>query len=82
MTELEFVHFEIKRIVNTTALDNKYLSDISSEFYLPFFISLSKSNHLETFCHYINFNISEESAEWLNKNPDKVKSFMLWIRGN
>ena len=74
---------------NTTSLFN-ILGELKEEnskglwwnYYVPMFNEFGKSDHMETFCHYISLSASDESKKWLEDNEDKVKAFAAWIAGN
>ena len=53
------------------------------DFYAEFYTKLKNSDHLETFCYYINQKNTEgEFRKWVNNNNDKVKAFKEWKNEN
>lgn len=52
------------------------------EFYVSFGEKLVNSEHLETYCHYINLSAGGESLEWLKSNSAKVDAFSEWLENN
>jgi hypothetical protein len=54
---------------------NKKNKELWWDFYIPFFYDLANSTHIATYCNYISYNSNENSKNWLDNNPDKVKSF-------
>ena len=49
------------------------------EFYVPFLKKLATSDHMETFCHYIQQSKNEESIAWLGKNEEKINAMFTWF---
>ncbi|OJJ17209.1 hypothetical protein BKI52_31365 [marine bacterium AO1-C] len=60
--------------------NNKQKKNIWWEFYTPFFYKLSKSDHMEAFCHFISLSSDEVSLKWLKSSDDKVKAFAEWLK--
>lgn len=53
------------------------------DFYAEFFTKLKNSEHLETFCYYINKKADEgEFRKWLSDNYEKEKAFKKWKNEN
>ena len=81
LTELEFLHSEIKRVIEYYTIEDEELSEVSRDFYLPFFKNLNESGYLDVYCNYISHYVSNECSEWLNNNPEKVQEFFKWLQG-
>ncbi len=63
-----------------TVKKKKREEDIWWTFYVPFYESLAKSDHLETFCNYISMSVYEGSANWLEENESKLDEFSQWLQ--
>jgi tetratricopeptide (TPR) repeat protein len=63
-------------------IQNQPKNNLRKDYYVPFFSELLESQYGETFCYYICHNYSEEATEWLNKSPEKVKEFFIWLKGS
>lgn len=48
-------------------------------FYIPFFYKLAQSEHMETFCHYIQQSKNENSIAWLKENEQKINAMFTWL---
>lgn len=55
--------------------------NVINDIYIPLFIDIVQSQHLETFCYFISQSTSNDAATWLNNNPEKIKSFIIWLQG-
>jgi len=55
--------------------------DIWSEFYIPFFNRLVKSDHLESFCQYILQGSSDAATQWVAFHPDELDELFDWLNG-
>ena len=60
--------------------EGKRKKNIWWKFYVPFFYQLSKSDHMETFCHFISLSSDKVSLQWLKSNEDKLKAFAKWLK--
>jgi tetratricopeptide (TPR) repeat protein len=49
------------------------------DFYLPFFHSLSASEHFNTYCKYAMMSTNEDAGTWTTNNPAAVESFAVWV---
>lgn len=74
-------------ISNTTSfftvlgeLKKKKSTGLWWEFYVPFFDSLAKSEHMDTYCYYISASTNKNAAEWLKANNDKLEKFATWLK--
>lgn len=85
ISKLEFFVSEtlsvLKELVEEDVSDQPK-NNLRKDYYVPFYTELLESPHGETFCYYICHNYSEEATEWLNKNPEKVNDFFIWLRGS
>lgn len=48
-------------------------------FYTTFFYDLAKSEHLETYCHYISQSGNKVSRTWVQDNEEKLNAFGDWL---
>lgn len=48
-------------------------------FYTTFFYELAKSNHLPTYCHYINQSGNKDSRKWIQDNQEQLNAFGDWL---
>lgn len=49
------------------------------DFYGQFFIDLSNSDHLETYCYFIQHSIRDDALLWCENHPEKLKKFATWL---
>lgn len=49
------------------------------DLYIDFYYELVKSEHFETYMHYIQQSFKEESKIWLEQNQDKLKAYDIWL---
>lgn len=56
--------------------------DIWWSFYTSFFYKIAQSEHLETYCRYINQSGNENSKAWLSENENKLTAFGGWLKNN
>lgn len=61
-------------------IDKLEHDDIWDTFYIPFYLDLSKSSHIETYCRYITQAESDISKNWLENNNNKLDEFDKWLR--
>jgi tetratricopeptide (TPR) repeat protein len=47
--------------------------------YVDFFSQLSKTDYMETYCHYISFGNNQKSTDWLMANKPQLKKFGEWL---
>lgn len=72
-------------IENTTSFfkilgeTNKETDGLWKGFYIPFFYTLAKSEHMETFCHYVQQSKNESSVAWLKENEEKINAMFAWL---
>lgn len=61
--------------------DDKKNKGLWWDSYVPFFYTLSSSEHIETFCKYISItSMSEEEAEtWIDNNKKEIEAFIEWF---
>lgn len=52
------------------------------EFYVPFGYKLVNSDHLETYCHYIQLSTNQASRDWIKDHNDQVEAFSNWLGSN
>ena len=51
------------------------------KYYIPYFIELKQKGFVEPFVYLLNQRTNLNGVrEWLNANPDKVSTFLLWSR--
>lgn len=62
--------------------NNEKASEIWWTFYTPFYYSLAKSEHIETYCKYITQCKNDASKTWLADNDEKLISFDAWLQTN
>lgn len=77
---IEIFKAELNKICNTKMEERQEDEEFFRNYYLPYFKSLIKNRHLETFAYIIN-NIRREEkyiTKWLISNTDKVNKFTLW----
>jgi len=55
---------------------------VTWDYYIPFFYKLSKSEHINTFCHYISQVRDQKSEYWLEEHPEEVEKFDEWLEEN
>lgn len=60
-------------------LKDKKKTGIWWDYYVPFFYDLSKSKHMETYCHYISQSGNDQSQKWIRENPKKMQAFGTWV---
>jgi tetratricopeptide (TPR) repeat protein len=48
-------------------------------FYIPFFYKLAQSEHMETFCHYVQQSKNENSIVWLKEHEEKINAMFTWL---
>ncbi len=58
---------------------NKETDGLWKGFYIPFFYKLAKSEHIETFCHYVQQSKNERSVAWLKENEEKTNAMFSWL---
>ncbi len=63
-------------------LKKKKDKEIWWTFYTTFFYELAKSEHLETYCHYINQSGNKNSRKWVQENNEKLNAFGDWLKTN
>ena len=72
-------------IENTTSFfttlgdTNKETDGLWKGFYIPFFYTLAQSEHIETFCHYVQQSKNENSVAWLKENEQKINAMFSWL---
>tara|TARA_R110002049_G_scaffold28296_12_gene97384 strand:+ start:6018 stop:7028 length:1011 start_codon:yes stop_codon:yes gene_type:complete len=59
--------------------ENKDKGGIYYDFYIPFFYSLSKSDHIEAYCYHISERGNPVAAEWITNNTVKLFEFEKWL---
>jgi len=76
-------------ILNTTSIfkilgESKKSKNNSfySNFYVPFFYNLAKTNHMEAYCNYISQSINKNAEVWLAENNTKLNNFIEWVSEN
>lgn len=60
-------------------LDLEDRNDLFTNYYIPFFARIAKSEHLSVFTHFIRQSTSEESADWINTHADELEAFFVWL---
>jgi hypothetical protein len=59
--------------------DKKNKLKFTGDYYVPYFIEMQKQKHVETFVYLIHSSSEEEGVlTWLEKNPDKIHTFLEW----
>lgn len=48
-------------------------------FYIPFFYKLAQSEHMETFCYYIQQSSNDNAVTWLKENEEKINAMFTWL---
>lgn len=61
-------------------LKKKKHKDIWWTFYTTFFYELAKSDHMETYCQYINQSGDNDSRKWMQDNQEKINAFGDWLK--
>lgn len=51
-------------------------------FYTTIFYELAKSEHMETYCHYISQSGNKDSRTWVQDNEAKLDTFGDWLKTN
>lgn len=53
--------------------------DFWTRYYIPFFIRLGQSEHMDAFVHYISQSSNEESRHWVDKHTDELEEMFNWL---
>ncbi|MEM7381554.1 MAG: tetratricopeptide repeat protein [Bacteroidota bacterium] len=61
-------------------LKRKKDKEIWWTFYTTFFYELAKSDHMESYCHYISQGSKQDSKKWLIENGHKLMEFDGWLK--
>jgi tetratricopeptide (TPR) repeat protein len=62
--------------------NTKNKGNIYWDFYIPFFVKIANSEHIETYCNYISQSSNENAKKWLKQNSSKLESFAKWMESN
>lgn len=73
-------------IENTTSffkvlgeLKDKKHTGLWWDFYVPFYTTLAQSNHMATYCYYIQYGANESARAWLEYNAEHIDAFEEWL---
>lgn len=53
--------------------------DFYTGYYIPFFVKIGQSEHLEAFVHFVLQSTDTASAEWVNTHPNELQDFFDWL---
>ena len=90
LDSIKGVETEIEKFIDHTTsffsmlgeMVEKKEKEIWWTYYIPFYAELAKSDHMETYCHYISQSSREESAKWIEENEDALIAFGDWLKGS
>jgi len=60
-------------------LDLGKRDDFYTQYYIPFFLKIAESDHMEALMHYVLQSSSPESLQWVKTHTDELDSFFTWL---
>ena len=63
-------------------MEEEKSTDVWWGLYIPFFNDIAQSEHIETYCHYIQQSGNENAKIWVEENKERIEEFSIWLDQN